>query len=74
MTAPRDTKLIPADYPELKMLVWSRDPARPIAAEDAFALYERNWRFVDKDNLTKCEAQLIDDLTREFGHGVMLTT
>ncbi|MCC2608914.1 hypothetical protein ABK249_00010 [Neorhizobium sp. Rsf11] len=64
--------IIPADYPELKQLVWSRDPARPIPAEEVLSIYERNWRFVDEDRLTSREADLIRDLVAEFGHGVLL--
>ncbi|MDW9481832.1 hypothetical protein GOB57_24595 [Sinorhizobium meliloti] len=65
-------EIIPAQFPELKTLVWNRDPARPMPADEVFALYERNWRFVDKDNLTDEEKLLIEELTDEFGHGRML--
>ena len=64
--------IVPAEFPELKMLVWNRDPARPIAAEEAFHLYERNWRHVNADRLTPREAQLIRRLTDQFGNGVFL--
>jgi len=64
--------IIPAEFPELKMLVWNRDVARAIPAEEAFALYERNWRFVDVAHLTAHEAKLIRDLTDAFGKGFML--
>src|SRR3546814_19120494 len=43
-----DLKITPQDFPELRLLVWNRDPASPIAAEDAFRIYERNWRHVAK--------------------------
>jgi hypothetical protein len=61
--------IVPKDFPELGMLVWNRDAARPIDREEAFELYERNWRHVDADHLTTEEANLIEDLTQEFGHG-----
>ena len=64
--------IVPAEFPELNALVWNRNPARPIAAEEVFALYERNWRFVDQDNLTDRERLLIAELTAEFGCGHML--
>lgn len=64
--------IVPADYPELKTLVWNRDPARPIPAEEAFAIYERNWRFVNAEHLTEREAKLIRELTDTFGKGVLL--
>ena len=65
-------QIVPDEFPELKILAWNRDPARPIAAAEAFALYERNWRFVDRENLTPREKLLIEELTEEYGHGLML--
>ena len=47
--------IVPAEFPELQALAWNRDAARPIPAEEAFALYERNWRFVDQKRLTARE-------------------
>lgn len=64
--------IVPAEFPELQMLLWNRDVSRPIPANEAFALYERNWRFVDQRRLTPLERQLIDELTQEFGHGALL--
>jgi hypothetical protein len=72
MTMHFGPEIVPAEFPELKTLVWNRDPARPIAAEEVFALYERNWRFVDQDFLTDKERRLIQELTDEYGHGHML--
>lgn len=57
-----DRVIIPADFPELAKLVWNRDPMRPIDGETARALYDRNWRFVDTEMLTRAEAALIADL------------
>lgn len=65
-------KIVPADFPELATLVWNRDLSRPIDADEVFALYERNWRFVDQDRLSETEARLIRELTDTFGHGRML--
>ncbi|WFP75266.1 hypothetical protein [Mesorhizobium sp. WSM4906] len=64
--------IVPAEFPQLQALVWSRDSARPIPAEEAFALYERNWRFVDQKRLTAREKLLIRKLADEFGHGIVL--
>jgi hypothetical protein len=66
--------IIPAEFPELQALVWSRDATRPIPAEEAFAIYERNWRFVDQKRLTTREKLLIQNLADKFGHGILLTT
>jgi hypothetical protein len=73
MTADIAPMIDPAEFPELQALAWNRDPARPIPAEEAFALYERNWRFVDQKRLTAREKLLIQDLADKFGHGVLLT-
>ncbi|MGV2098209.1 hypothetical protein [Rhizobium sp. 21-4511-3d] len=67
-------EIIPNEFPELKMLAWSRDTARPIPADEAYALYERNWRFVDASALTEAEAELIRGLTRAYGNGVLLVS
>jgi hypothetical protein len=69
-----DTLIVPADFPELALLVWNRDRSRPMPAGEVFAVYERNWRFVDREQLTKEETQLIRDLTMTFGNGVMLAS
>ena len=65
-------QIVPADFPELKRLVWNRDPTRSVDAEDAFRLYERNWRFVEVEALTERERQLINALGDEFGGGFKL--
>jgi len=57
-------------WPALQELAWNRAD-RWIAAEDAFALYERNWRFVDHARLTPEEARLVDRLKDRFGGGVL---
>jgi hypothetical protein len=69
---PHVATVTPAEFPELRMLLWNRDAARPIAAEEAFHLYERNWRHVDTERLTRAEADLIRRLTEQFGNGVFL--
>ncbi|MXW34388.1 MAG: hypothetical protein F4X11_02980 [Acidobacteria bacterium] len=62
--------LLVDDYPALKLLCWNRR-IRYITRRDAFALYERNWRFVDLAGAPKRERMLIDDLAREFGNGLI---
>lgn len=64
--------VIPAQYPGLRGLVWNRDPARGIAAAEAFAIYERNWRHVDEGALTAAERRLVTELRERFGHGAFL--
>ena len=57
-------------YPNLHLLCWNR-AERFIPASDAFALYERNWRFVDERTLEPAERELIRRLTRDYGGGVL---
>jgi len=59
------------DYPQLALLAWSRRPDDVITAEEAFGLYESNWRFVDYKLLNDQERELIDDLMETCGHGLM---
>jgi len=42
-----------------------------ITGEEAFDLYERNWRFIDETAMQPRERALIDRLTREYGHGIL---
>jgi len=58
------------DYPQLAQLAWNR-AIRDITGEDALALYEANWRFVEQDELTARETALIDRLKKKYGHGVL---
>ena len=57
-------------WPKLRELAWNRaDSWMP--AEDAMAIYERNWRFVEPAELTRAEAALIDRLKHRYGGGVL---
>jgi hypothetical protein len=60
-----------ADYPQLHALCWNRPADTVVDGHDALALYERNWRFVDRDRLTEQEKQLIDQLVERYGKGVL---
>lgn len=64
-------KICPNNYPQLKFIVWNRNPADLIEEEEAFALYERNWRHIEVAALTDDEKKLIELLTEKFGHGVL---
>ncbi len=58
------------DYPSLKLLCWNHR-APYLTRRDAFALYERNWRFIDLAGAPDRERRLIDELAREFGNGLI---
>ncbi|MBV6747217.1 hypothetical protein [Xanthomonas vasicola] len=60
-----------ADYPQLKLIAWNRRDNDLVEEEEALALYERNWRYVDEAHLLSKERQLIDQLVQKYGHGVL---
>jgi len=57
------------DFPQLRFIAWNRPGDQTISEEEAFALYERNWRFVDVRALDDRERELIKKLTDVVGHG-----
>jgi hypothetical protein len=72
MKATSPEMIVPTEFPQLAGLVWNGNPSRAIGREEAFTLYERYWRFVDRDRLTPAETDLIRRLTEEFGGGRFL--
>ena len=56
-----------ADYPQLRDLAWNRVDEL-ITANEAFQLYERNWRLLDPANLDERERALIARLKADLGH------
>lgn len=64
-------QIIATDYPELRLICWHCDPTRPITEEQAFGLYERNWRYIDHTRLNEDEKALINRLKNKFGNGVI---
>lgn len=65
-----DTVIAVDDYDNLRTLCWNRD-ARYLGAEEVFKLYERNWRHVDRNNMSDAERSLIARLADRFGNGVL---
>ena len=57
-------------YENLATLCWNRRD-RYLAAEEAFRLYERNWRFVDTRRMKPAEHALIERLATRYGNGVL---
>ena len=72
MNATLPPMVVPAVFPQLAGLVWNDDPSRAIGREEAFSLYERYGRFVDRDRLTEVESDLIRGPTEEYGGGRFL--
>jgi hypothetical protein len=60
-----------ADFPQLRLIAWSIPHAEFIGDEDALALYERNWRYVDENALGEEERQLIGRLAEQYGNGIL---
>ncbi|WP_443114068.1 hypothetical protein [Herbaspirillum seropedicae] len=63
--------IVIGELPQLRLIAWNRDPHDAITGEEAFDLYERNWRFVDQDALEPRERALLDRLVRQYGHGIL---
>lgn len=59
------------EYPELNKLLWDTK-MKFLDPQYAMEVYERRWRFVDEDALTKNEIHLIGLLTAEVGGHVPL--
>lgn len=65
-------EIVPAEFPELAKLVWNRDPSRPVDEKEAYALYDRNWRFVDTEHMDARELALVQELDQRYGNGFHL--
>ncbi|HMC15600.1 MAG TPA: helix-turn-helix transcriptional regulator [Albitalea sp.] len=71
--AARPTRIRIDDYPQLRQIAWHLAPgSREIAPEEAFALYERNWRHVEPQAMGSAERALVKRLTASIGKGVLL--
>lgn len=68
MSAKEDTMQVHIDkYPQLRTLFWNRDQNACLEDDEAFAIYERNWRFVDVEALTADEKALLAELSERYG-------
>lgn len=59
-----------SEYPQLRLIAWNRRDDDQLDEEEALALYERNWRYVDQASISQREQQLIDRLVAKYGNGV----
>lgn len=57
-------------YENLAALCWNRR-GRYLSAEEAFRLYERNWRLVDARRMKPAERALVERLQARYGNGVL---
>jgi hypothetical protein len=58
------------EYPQLQALLWNSRQTN-VEPNTAFALYERNWRWIDADKISATEGALIERLKNEFGAGLL---
>jgi hypothetical protein len=58
------------EYPNLALLCWNTN-MKHMTRREAFDLYERNWRLLDDTDLQDHERTFMDELTQEFGRGVV---
>lgn len=61
-----------ADYPMLREVAWSTDQQADLTPQEAFALYERNWRHIDHEAMIRRERKLVERLTNTVGKGMLL--
>lgn len=60
-----------SEYPQLSLIAWNRLNDDFIEEDEALALYERNWRYVDEANLELKERDLIGRLVKQHGCGIL---
>ncbi len=58
-------------YPQLAFIAWNR-AVRSVTEEEAFALYEANGRWLDRESMTDAERAFLDELIERHGKGVWL--
>lgn len=61
-------------YAQLHNLCWNRPDDAVLEGPEALALYERNWRFIEADDLEEDEKNLISKLVIQYGNGVFMNT
>ena len=60
------TRVVLAQYPQLKALAWHIPNAKEVSLLEAHSLYTRNKRFIDQKQLQTYERQLIENLRKAF--------
>jgi len=59
------------NFTQLRDLCWNRPANTVLDGREALAIYERNWRFIDKEALDREERNLLDRLVARYGNGVL---
>lgn len=60
-------KIRVGDFPGLVSLGWQIAPSTVLAPYEAWSVYARNWRHLDRATLSDDETQLLRLLERQFG-------
>ncbi len=71
-TARYDDRIVPAEYPQLRRLVWNRNPNQAVSGAEALQIYEAAWLHVDEDAMTPEEKALVKRLAGRYGNGHLL--
>lgn len=58
--------------PQLRQICWNRRADDAVTDEEALALYERNWAWVDVDAMGATERAFLDRLVATVGHGHLM--
>ena len=65
------TKVRISDYAELKSVSWFRDTDTLISEDEAFRLYESQWKHLDLSRMNDDERAFLDRLVDQYGGGVV---
>jgi transcriptional regulator with XRE-family HTH domain len=61
-----------ADYPQLRRLAWHAPGLTELTPTEALGLYERHWRYLDREALDPKEQALLEVLTHQEAKGRLL--
>ena len=60
------------DYPQLRQIAWQLHDETELTEEEALQLYERNWKYVDRDAMDQRESEFVQHLADVYSHGRLL--
>lgn len=67
----RNSKIDGTLFPQLKTMLWDRSDKK-LTEKEAFQIYERNGKFLDRNSITQSEDMFLQKLIKKYGNGVML--
>lgn len=57
------------EHPHIRALFWSTPDARCVDDSEAFAVIDREWKWLEFEALSQQERDLVERLAMRFGHG-----